>query len=72
MSDGVVDKNHVCGTFERIELRLNYYGLLQSLIKAGHIPEGFVIEYASFGGDDSTILEVTAKREADITQFAVG
>lgn len=60
MSDGVIDRSEERGTFERVTLKLNYYGLVQSLTKAGHVPDGFNIECAYF---DDTVLEVTMRRE---------
>lgn len=61
---GVVEKTYSHGKFERIELRLNNYGLAQALIKAGLIPEGYSVEYASFSEDEFHALEVTLHKES--------
>lgn len=68
-NDGVIEKVHTQGTFERIELRLNSYGLSQALIKAGVVPEGFFIEFSSFDESDSSILELSLKKETPGTSL---
>lgn len=45
-NDGVIDKVVMRFDGERVELKLNYYGLARALIAAGLVAEGFAVEYA--------------------------
>lgn len=62
MNDLVFDRKEEQGQFKRISFKLNHYGLVQTLIKVGLLPEGFNIDCAFFD-EDNTVLYVTAIRQ---------
>lgn len=56
---GIIKRTEETGTFKRISIKLNYYGLVECLIKSGYIPKGFQIEHAFFDEEDTTVLNIS-------------
>lgn len=58
---GLIDRSEEFGTYKRIHLTLNQYGLVKMLVGAGFIQDDkFTIEFADF--DDERFLEISLIR----------
>ncbi len=63
MNDGIIHNKTSTYHLERIELKLNHYGLAKALIDAGLVPQGFQIEFACFDDIHTSLLEISLRKE---------
>lgn len=71
MNDGVIYNRTNTYQLERIELKLNRYGLLHALCIAGLVPQGFQVETVYFDDNDNTLLEISLTKETPVSRNGV-